>query len=212
MGDLDRRLAEHVDEVLLIRAKRRLRVEESAQFLNNLQIDSVPLQIGIVEQLHEGRECRVGIGQPQRQHFLQRNPTVGSPLGFPLHVIVQRDLSPVDSHRWVPIHESAQSFVDLFFSQLIGQRLQRVLHDFWTLLLAVQLDHVVQDFVDKAHSVDLAGAHCLLRKTHQISLLVHLPREDTRSVEIGEDNVPGHGEKLLVELVLVPCSTGNVKF
>ena len=62
-------------------------------------------------------------------------------------------------------------------------------HHLRVLLLAVEGDHMMQDFVDQAQGVDLPGAHRLLGEVDQVALLVDFLGENPRGVEVGKDDV-----------------------
>ena len=60
-------------------------------------------------------------------------------------------------------------------------------------LLAILDHHEMQDLVDQAHGIELAGAYGLFRMVEQVTLLVHLLGEGTGGVEIGKDDVAIRG-------------------
>jgi len=80
------------------------------------------------------------------------------------------------------------------------------------MLLPIQRDDKVQDFVYQPHRVDLSGFHGLLWESDQIPLFVHLLGEHPSGVEVGEYDVSAHREQWLIEIVSVSCASGDVEF
>jgi hypothetical protein len=70
----------------------------------------------------------------------------------------------------------------------------------------------MEDFVDEAECVDLTGFDSLFGVGDQIALLVYFLSEDSRSMEVGEQNITSEAKEGLVKLIVVACLPGNMEF
>jgi len=66
---------------------------------------------------------------------------------------------------------------------------QRLAHHLGVHFLTVKANHVVQDFVDQPHRVDLPGPDSLFGESQQISFLIYFLCKQAGGMEIGENYV-----------------------
>jgi hypothetical protein len=70
----------------------------------------------------------------------------------------------------------------------------------------------MQNFVDQAHGVDLAGPDRPFRMPDEVASAVHLDGEYAGRVKIGENRIAAESEKGVVESVLVSGFARDVEF
>ena len=99
---------------------------------------------------------------------------IGQIVGRAGQVVVESDFSAVHSQRWELVGKPAQRHIYRFPTYLPVHPIERFPHHAGIHLPAIQLDHVVEDFIDKPHGVDLPRLHRLLGEADQIALLVGL--------------------------------------
>ncbi len=132
-------------------------------------------------------------------------------LSLALQILVDAGVIAVDRHGWEAVDEAAQRLIDLLLADLVVEPVEGVRHHSGVLVLAVPLDHVMEDFVDEAHGVDLAGLHRTFWIADQVAALVHLLSEKPSCVEIDKDNVAGEGEEGLVQGIEFTSLTRDVE-
>ncbi len=137
---------------------------------------------------------------------------MGNTSSFPLQVLVQRDLPPVDVKGRELVGKGSQCGVDSLPPQASPEPAEGLLHDLRVLLLAIQADDNVRNLVDQAHGVDLPGLDGLFREADQIPGVVHLLGKHPGRVKVGKDDVAAEGKQRVLELVAIARLARDVEF
>ena len=201
VGRGQRRAPEHVDQVLMVGTERRLAGEEPAERGDQVRIPRLTLELRIVEQLEERGERRVRVREPQQQQLLERDLAVGEGAGPSPEVILGARPVPVDRERREQGREPAQCRLDRAGADPRAQELERPRLNVVAPFRPIQPGDEMQDLVDEAHGVKLAGLDRPLGMPAGVAHLVHAQREPPGRSQVGDDDVAAEPEPGGVERV-----------
>ena len=103
-----------------------------------------------------------------------------------------------------------QCRIHLVAAELGIQRRERALPNIG-MLLAVAVDHDVQNLVDQPHRVNLGRRDGQLRMASRVALLVHALGEHARGMKIGEHHAAARRKQVVVKAVALTDAARNMK-
>ena len=201
----ERRRPQERDQRLPFGAEAGLASEEVLEAGDYLVVRGTLDQVGVVEELVEGRERRVHVGQPQHQQLFEGDLAVGMTLGRAGQVCRRILTVAVDGEGRELLDEVGQRVVEPIRLQPRHQRGHGVGHDLRVHRAAVDLDGVVEDLVDQPHGVELGGVNDPVRIALGVAPVIHALGKCANRREVGKDDVPGRLEECSVELVAAAC-------
>ena len=191
------------DQRLAFPAEARLVLEESLQAGDEVLVVGSLGQVGVVEQLVEGHEGRVHVGQPEQQQLFERDLAVGVALGLAGQIGGRIPAVAVHGQRRELLDEAGEGVIEPIRRELRHERGHGVGHDVRVDRPAVDLDGVMRDLVDQPHGVELGGVDDAVGEAGGVGPLVHAAGEGARGREVGDDDVAARLEERPVELVAV---------
>ena len=118
-------------------------------------------------------------------------------------MLLNRHLTAVDFDGRELVHKAAQYLIYGGWTHLPGSHLQRPLEHVLACLRPVLPHQQVQHLVNQPQRVDVARANSLLREGSHVPPIVDMLREDTRGVEVGENDIARQREQAVVKLVAI---------
>ena len=169
------------------------------------------IEARIVKQLEVGCEGRVHICQPEQQQLFLLDLGMRHTSRFTLHIFVQGNFPAINPQGRELVGKGVEYLINMFLAETTIEPLQRLLQHLGILLLPVERNHIVQDLINQAHRIDMAGLDRLLRMVENIALLVHLLRKDAGGTKVGKNNIAAKCEERLVKLIAVARLPGDMK-
>ena len=210
VGRGEKRGAQSVDEGsgVELRAGDEVVGESGGDFF----VDGLLLETGVVEEIVEGREGGIDVGEPEEHELFKGGFAVGEIFGGALEPVGGGDFSAIDGGVGELLGEGEQEPIELDGAGLGGEEAHGVGEDGRVDFLAVAGDECVVELVDKAHGEESAGVDGLGGIGIGAAGGVHLLRELTAGGYVGEDDVAGVAEEQVVEFELVAKRARDVKF
>ena len=195
--------AEEGDQRQALGPETGLVVEELAQAGDDVLVTGPVAQVGVVEELVEGAEGRVDVGQPQHQQLFEGDLAVGDAVGRAGQVAGRIGPAAVHGQRRKLLHELGEGVIEPIRLDLGHERGQRIRHDVGVDGPPVDLHGVVEDLVDQPHGVELGGVDDSIGMALRVAAVVHPAGEEPCRGEVRDDDVAAGFEERLVELVAV---------
>lgn len=164
----------------------------------------------VVEELFEGLEGGVDIGEPEEQELFHGCFAVGDGVGGGVEPLVDGELAPVDGDVGEAVGEGGDELVELEAAGVGGEPGERLGEDFGIDGAPVVGEERVTELIDEAHSEERGGvdeAGCI-----GVASFVHPGGEAAAGGGIDKDGVAIEFKQGIADVIALPDSTRDVKF
>ncbi len=164
-------------------------------------------KIVVIEELAEGLERRIAVGEPHQHQLLERRFAMILAIGLAGEILLYRDLTFEDGSRRKLIDEGQQKLIERALANLFPEKGNGLRPQLRSALAAVTCHHKVERLVDQTESIEIARTDRPLRGATFVQAVGKSPRR----VKIRKDHVAGYREKALIQSIGFAHPTRDVK-
>ena len=200
VGRCEERRAEGVEEAADAGRDGRARAEVVGEGGGDVGVDGLLFEDGVFEELVEGLERGVDVGDPEHQQLFERGLAVGQAVGGAGEPLGGGGFAAEDGGVRELLGEGEQEPFELLRGDLGREPANGLGEDVGVDLLAVAGDECVAELIDEAHGEEGAGVQRAGRVGIGAAGLVERLGQLPARRDIGEDDVAGIAEQQVVDL------------